>query len=313
MNISKSFFVVLLTLFQYFLLAQTTDSIKDVFGEKEEKLYNFTGHIYYLPDSTLKLPDFSKLKSRGKIFTNSLNIKDQAFNKGFPGISNRFENFAIDYTGQFYVNEKHKYCFMLGSDDGSKLFIDDKLIINNDHVHPIKYKSNCLSLNKGTHSIEVQYFQGPRYQVALMLQYKKEGDSVFQTFNISKFYPITVTEKESTIDVSIGNEILFAHASYNLGVDAKLALKEVKRLIIDNIKLDGIIIEGHTDDTGSDSYNQKLSEQRAEAVKLYLVSIGIGVELIKTLGYGESKPKIPNVDSYTRKQNRRIELIFNKQ
>lgn len=292
---------------------QSNDSINDIFGEKDEKLYNFAGNIYYLPDSTLKLPDFSTLESKGKIFTNSLNIKTQAFNKGFPGISDRLEYFAIDYKGKFYVNEKFKYCFLLGSDDGSKLFIDDKLIINNDYQHPIKHKSNCITLNKGTHGIEVQYFQGPRYEVALTLQYKKEGDSVFQTFNISKFYPITVTEKEKTIDVSIGNEILFNHNSYNLSGDAKIALKEIKRLIINNIKLESILVEGHTDDTGTESYNQKLSEQRAQAVKKYLIQIGVNIESIKTIGYGETQPKTPNVDSHTRKQNRRIELTFYKQ
>ncbi len=56
--------------------------------------------------------------------------------QGFPGIDNRFEWFAIDYTGNFWIARGGKYKFALNSDDGSKLYIDDTLVIDNDGQHP---------------------------------------------------------------------------------------------------------------------------------------------------------------------------------
>jgi outer membrane protein OmpA-like peptidoglycan-associated protein len=71
-----------------------------------------------------------------------------------------------------------------------------------------------------------------------------------------------------------------------------------------------IEIEGHTDSTGSDEYNQQLSERRAQSVRTYLVEQGIGPEDIPGVrGFGESKPVATNDSSAGRQQNRRVELI----
>ena len=284
----------------------------NVFGEKEEHINNFTGYIYYISENALKLPDFSKLKPVGKIFTNSLNVENQDFEKGFPGVTDRFEYFAIDYKGEFYIKDSGIYCFILGSDDGSKLFIDDSLLIDNDYQHSLTYVYKYIWLKKGLHKIEVQYFQGPRYSVALILRYRKFEDKNFQIFNLSKLYPISVNEKDSSIDISIGNEILFDFNSFELSEVAKRALKEIKRVIIDKTRLKSIIIEGHTDDIGSDEYNMKLSVNRANAVKAFLANIGVNSEYIITKGWGKTKTKIPNVDDDSRKKNRRIEISIIK-
>jgi outer membrane protein OmpA-like peptidoglycan-associated protein len=67
-------------------------------------------------------------------------------------------------------------------------------------------------------------------------------------------------------------------------------------------------IEGHTDNTGSDDFNMKLSQKRADAVKEYLVSKGISEDLITPQGYGESKPLVPNDSNANREKNRRVEF-----
>lgn len=285
---------------------------ESIFGEKEEKINNLTGYIYYLEGNPLKLPDFEKLKPVGEIYTSSINIKNQDFKIGFPGVSNRFENFAIDYKGDFYINDSNAYYFILGSDDGSKLFIDEKLVIDNDYQHALVFKSGKLNLSKGFHKIEVQYFQGPRYNVALILQYRKIDEKKFQVFDLSLLYPITVIEKDSSIDISIGDEILFEFNSYELNEVAQHALEEIKRLIIDKTKIKSISIEGHTDDIGSEEYNMKLSINRANSVKEYLANIGVSPEIIATKGCGEMKPKVLNIDDESRKKNRRIEILLIK-
>ena len=68
-------------------------------------------------------------------------------------------------------------------------------------------------------------------------------------------------------------------------------------------------VEGHTDSVGSDAYNQKLSERRAQAAVDYLVSKGVDASRLQPTGYGESKPVASNDTAEGRAQNRRVDLV----
>jgi outer membrane protein OmpA-like peptidoglycan-associated protein len=69
-----------------------------------------------------------------------------------------------------------------------------------------------------------------------------------------------------------------------------------------------VSIYGHTDDTGEEAYNQKLSEKRALAVARFLIDAGIAAERILVIGYGESRPVVENSSEENRARNRRIEM-----
>jgi outer membrane protein OmpA-like peptidoglycan-associated protein len=69
-----------------------------------------------------------------------------------------------------------------------------------------------------------------------------------------------------------------------------------------------IIIEGHTDNSGSADLNMALSEQRAKAVSAYLISKGVAESRLTTKWYGETQPKYPNDTEQNRQKNRRVEL-----
>ena len=69
-----------------------------------------------------------------------------------------------------------------------------------------------------------------------------------------------------------------------------------------------IVVEGHTDNVGSETYNKTLSERRAQAVKNYLVSQGITADRIEIVGYGESQPIADNSTPEGRQLNRRVEI-----
>jgi len=68
-------------------------------------------------------------------------------------------------------------------------------------------------------------------------------------------------------------------------------------------------VEGHTDSRGSDEYNRKLSERRAQSVVAYLVSQGIDANRLSAIGYGESAPVAPNDTPENMYKNRRVELV----
>lgn len=142
------------------------------------------GLVYHIHHYSAKLPDFEKLKPAGPpIYTSSLNVPPQSFSAGFPGVTKRNEWFAIDYTGRFWINNPGMYSFSLLSDDGSKLYIDDRLVIDNDGLHLPEEKTDAVELTPGVHAIRVSYFQGPKWEVALVLKIAAPGQPlhVFST------------------------------------------------------------------------------------------------------------------------------------
>lgn len=71
-----------------------------------------------------------------------------------------------------------------------------------------------------------------------------------------------------------------------------------------------IIVEGHTDSSGSDTYNMELSKKRAQAVSNYMISNGIDSSRIQTNWFGEEQPKFDNTTAEGRTKNRRVELAI---
>ena len=78
--------------------------------------------------------------------------------------------------------------------------------------------------------------------------------------------------------------------------------------LIKNDKTLDISVEGHCDVVGSDEYNQKLSERRAQVVADYFASNGIAKDRMRTVGVGRKKPLVPNDSEANRAKNRRVEI-----
>jgi hypothetical protein len=147
------------------------------------------GRIFYISHYAKKLPNLDKKKPVGTIYTNGLNIPRRQFTEGFPGITNRLEWFALSYTGRFYVEKPGKYRFALESDDGSKLWIDDKEVVDNDGLHPPQRVEGAVELTGGVHSMKLDYFQGPRFELSLILSVEGPGEGKFRIFNSNEFRP----------------------------------------------------------------------------------------------------------------------------
>jgi outer membrane protein OmpA-like peptidoglycan-associated protein len=104
-------------------------------------------------------------------------------------------------------------------------------------------------------------------------------------------------------------DVLFDIAKYTLRPVAREKLARLAGIVISHpgLRLES---EGHTDSIGSDEYNQKLSEQRAEAVRAYLIEQGVPEPAISSLGFGKTIPVAPNETAKGRQQNRRVEIVI---
>lgn len=111
------------------------------------------------------------------------------------------------------------------------------------------------------------------------------------------------------IVVEMSNNILFGFDSYELSAEAKKNLNKMV-VVFKEYEDTDIEIQGHTDSSGSEAYNQSLSEKRASAVANYVIGRGIPGSRLKVVGYGESTPKYSNDSETGRAQNRRVEFLI---
>ena len=116
---------------------------------------------------------------------------------------------------------------------------------------------------------------------------------------------MTQVEKEQVI--KIGKAIYFATGKDIIKKESETPLNELV-VILNKYPKMMMQIEGNTDNVGDDNKNLKLSQDRAAAVKKYLVSKGIAEDRLTSIGFGETRPIADNKTAAGRAQNRRVDL-----
>ena len=111
------------------------------------------------------------------------------------------------------------------------------------------------------------------------------------------------------IKITFDSGILFAVSSSDLSDASKTNIEELAATL-NKYEDTNIVIEGHTDSSGSDELNQRLSEERAASVSNYLTSLSVITERITTTGYGETQPVADNSTAAGKEQNRRVEIAI---
>jgi outer membrane protein OmpA-like peptidoglycan-associated protein len=120
-----------------------------------------------------------------------------------------------------------------------------------------------------------------------------------------------VKEEERGLVITLSGSVLFASNKSELLPAAQNRLNQVAEALMAT-KERKLTVEGHTDSQGSSSYNQVLSQQRADAVRSYIISRGYPGELIQAHGIGKDRPVADNGNAEGRANNRRVEIIIDR-
>ncbi len=120
---------------------------------------------------------------------------------------------------------------------------------------------------------------------------------------------VSVTRMGNNITLNMPGNVTFATASSDLRPAFFDVLNSVG-LVLDEYDQTVVEVAGHTDSRGSESYNQGLSEQRAQSVADYLSSQGVSAQRIITVGMGESRPVADNSTTDGQQANRRVEITM---
>ena len=120
---------------------------------------------------------------------------------------------------------------------------------------------------------------------------------------------VSVTRDGDNITLNMPGNITFAVDSFDISADFYLVLDSVALVLA---KFDKTLVEvaGHTDNTGSDAYNQSLSQKRAGSVSAYLASREVRADRLVSVGAGELRPLSTNSTPEGRAQNRRVEITI---
>jgi outer membrane protein OmpA-like peptidoglycan-associated protein len=120
---------------------------------------------------------------------------------------------------------------------------------------------------------------------------------------------VSVTRQGDNIILNMPSDITFAvnQSEINSGFYSTL---ESVAIVLKEYNKTSVSVYGHADSTGSDAYNQQLSERRALSVSNYLAAQGVMPARLKAIGFGESSPIADNSTDYGRSANRRVEIVI---
>jgi len=241
----------------------------------------------------------------------------------FVSTNGKVAYFSSDKDGDWNI-----YAFDLYEKARPQEVVILKGTLTDDSGKPISNAKIEVSYNE---TGETQTFDvnGDDGKYAAVVKVSKSQDVTISVNKDGLAYNAKVIEKEvfenrTTTSIQTGNiktdsikpgkayeldEIYFATDSWELNKRSTLLLNGFSNYLKKNTSLK-ISVNGHTDDVGDDEQNRILSQKRADAVKAYLVEKEVNVDQIEAIGYGESKPRVPNSNEINRAKNRRTEFAI---
>lgn len=289
-------------------------------GQKNPYLISLKGNIYALEDNTQAMPtDIDSYKSLGTIYTQKLDVPIREFTQGFPGVTDRYEWFGLVYTGAFEIKKPGAYIFKTISDDGSLVWIDGKLVVDNDGVHGENPMEGEINLTSGMHTMKVWYYQGPANEIAMQLfiHTPDQAEGEFDIFDLNNYASKlqTAANMNGAELTPEGIKVRFDNVLFDTGKSIlKPEADKTLTTIVDILKFypnATVKIDGHTDIRGDVQANQVLSENRAKAVMEALKKRTTGSAITYTTqGFGSTRPVASGNSESDYAQNRRVEVLI---
>lgn len=189
---------------------------------------------------------------------------------------------------------------------------DNKILPATVTVSNLRSKEKVMTVTNDslTGKYSVYLKEGEKYDVSIAARGYTFHSEVVDTDSLKSYreYRNDVKLKELKANTSFPlNNVFFAFDSDSLDKESELELERVLELLNKNPKMT-VEISAHTDDKGSDEYNDKLSQARAESVVRYLTGKGVAATRLVAKGYGKTKPCVPNTSDENRAKNRRVEF-----
>ena len=275
----------------------------------------FEGTVYEMPIIKHRIGNYEKVDIQeffsdtvfsypviGNISLDKLNVPETYVRDGsFPGVD-RKTKFAMILHSQMEVQLDACYEFTLSSDDGSRLWINEIPVVNNDGGHGMKTKKDTIALRKGNYESKLWYFQSFPDRFGLVMDTRIIG----RIESCSEYH---LNSKKPFRKIIFDN-VYFETDEYTIN---QKGLSEISKIakIIDETKCNTIRIVGHTDSQGTEQYNKSLSLNRSDAVASAIQEL-IGDQSINfiVLGRGQTEPIDTNVTFEGRKKNRRVEIFL---
>jgi len=227
----------------------------------------------------------------GTIKLASLSVKNtNQFVHYFPGVNQR-DGFGIIFTSQLTVTRPGCYEFCLESDDGSILWIEDNIVINNDSLHGMTIRRDTMHLREGIFPVKVWYYNALPSYFGLILSVNPVTDTIL------------CSKREFIL-----HDILFDFNSHTLLPEGQIELDRFCKLL-SAMDISAIHVVGHTDNVGSAVSNKDLSLRRAQAVMKYIKSrVGPDIAMVAE-GKGYENPLTTLTDLESQARNRRVEIF----
>jgi outer membrane protein OmpA-like peptidoglycan-associated protein len=158
-------------------------------------------------------------------------------------------------------------------------------------------------------ALQNQAMQGAEQQIATERQRREEADkrAAQAAADLASF--ASVKQEARGMVITLSGSVMFASAKSELLPGAQVKLNDVAEALTKQDAASKIVVEGHTDSQGAASYNQDLSQQRAQTVRDYLVSRGIASDRVTAQGFGSTRPIADNASTEGRANNRRVEIV----
>lgn len=159
--------------------------------KKGSTVFPITADVYSLPENTAKLPNYDAIASSKKttVCMDKYDVPTRDFTAGFPDLPDLFEWFSLHTRTKLVIPVSGNYKFRLLSDDGANLYIDGRKVVDNDGTHSPRSVDGSVNLTAGEHELVLDYYQGPRTQIALQLFWATPGTSAFVIVPTQAFKP----------------------------------------------------------------------------------------------------------------------------